>query len=542
MLFRSGPRVVVLTGQPGAGSTRLATWLGERATEMGVANVLFARHAGAVDDGLPGAIARWLRADGLDGEAAFRWVHSLADAAGPVLPEEVPALVERLAPAEPPRVRFRDERERARPLRTFVDALARRGPVVVVLDDAHLGPETDAVLHGLVGPSESDVSELSSNEEEDIDSLDPDDTSGVGRSRRRLLVVLTLPDGAEAPSGARVIRLAPLAASSVRALLEGGLGLGPTAAAHLEGRVAGNPGVAIETVRAAWRTGHLRAARGGAELVGDVPLVGGRGDRVRSVEGTTVGNALELAAILGEPVRIASWRAAARAAGLDGQERRPGGELPAQGTTVDLDAVVQFALAEGLLVAHTRGIDQGWSFAAGVREALEEQAKAGGRASRWHRAAATATVRVQSAERLARHLLGSGEPEAAIPWIRRAANAEIDSGDRRVADARVQLLEEALDAAGVPVVAAARAEVAWLKARVRRLLGDPNGALVAAERGLAIARNVGSVPDEVRCVSERAEALRMTGRPAEARAGLEQVEAAARASRDPALEIGRAHV
>ena len=123
---RLGPRVVVLTGQPGAGATRLATWLGERATEMGVANVLFARHAGAVDDGLPGAIARWLRADGLDGEAAFRWVHSLADAAGPVLPEEVPALVERLAPAEPPRVRFRDERERARPLRTFVDALARR--------------------------------------------------------------------------------------------------------------------------------------------------------------------------------------------------------------------------------------------------------------------------------------------------------------------------------------------------------------------------------------------------------------------------------
>ncbi len=215
----------LVLGPTGSGRTHLLTWLGERATELGVAHVL------RVNPGDDPALAarRWTRATGL-AESALR-----AHLATRLPAAHLPLALGLCAPGAAGGVRFDSPRDRALALARLLVVTSDR-PVVVLFDDLHTSADAAAMARELAGA--------------------PGPLLVVGSADETIL-----PDAPERAlvDGLRAVRLTlnPWSHAASFALLHALLPLEGQVASALVERAAGNPRWLVEVVAAAMRASAL---------------------------------------------------------------------------------------------------------------------------------------------------------------------------------------------------------------------------------------------------------------------------------------------
>ncbi len=465
---RQVARVVVLRGPSGYGKSRLAEWIGRRAHEVGAAEVFTGTHQAVVGprDGLAGLMGRALRAHGLD-------QHELRDHIEQLLPD-APSWTGQGAEAlcvpflrTPPKrevLRLETASERNAVVSRIVRELARGRVSVVLLDDVQWGRESLEWASWVLerqdaGPA---VIVLTAQEEALVEQVDEDD---------RL-------DQLE-DAGAQILHIGPLDPETRRDLSRSLLVLEPALADRLADRTAGNPLFAVQMVGDWVARGLLENGEQGFGL-----KVGSTGDtlplpeaveavwdaRTRSVlaDDPHWERPLWIAALLGMDVQHVEWTTACRLAGTQSSPQ-----------------LVLRLLAERLAVldpANPGGAGTVWRFAHGMlRETLVDAAERSEHAANLHRACADTLMERSTisnedlADRLARHLLGAGDREAAIDALFDASVAVQRSALPR-AVARMELREELLEAVETGPPSTRRVDGWYQMARMERLQGNLAGA------------------------------------------------------------------
>ncbi len=140
------PGVIVLEGAAGTGKTRLGSWLGERAHEVGAARLLHAHHAAqpGPGDGLTPMLARALRTAGLNGDALVERVARALEAppADPLVAAVAALLAGEVTDDTSISVRLQTAEERGVVVRRALGRLAVERALVVLLDDVVWAPDT----------------------------------------------------------------------------------------------------------------------------------------------------------------------------------------------------------------------------------------------------------------------------------------------------------------------------------------------------------------------------------------------------------------
>ena len=461
-----GTRVVVLEGPTGAGKSRLARWLAERADETGAATVL-----GAVHGPIPGPasgiapmVARHVGAVGLEHADALRRIERVLRFEGESTPDEWAALAELVAP-EPERadgesaageggarVRFGSAEERHALVLRVLRRAAKRRPVLVWLDDVQWG--ADAIgfaAHALASNAAfaAPILFVATVRDEEL----PDRRDEAERLEQLVR-----------ERGVSRLALRPLGRTAHAGLVRGLLGLTGDLARRVEERTAGNPLFAVHLVDEWARRGELvstprgYALRAGARV--ELPRDVGRlwRERVQAVMQERSADervALELAAVLGQDVDADEWREVAEEAG------------------VGLDDGVADALVRRRLA---RREERGLVFAHGmVREAIETLAREEGRAALHHRACAAVLARSTdpaSAERIGRHLLAAGAPADALEPLLDGARRHLRFGDLRAALTLLDARDEAMRELRVPARDDRWGDGWIVRARAHKLLGQ----------------------------------------------------------------------
>ncbi len=424
------PHVVMLEGPAGIGKTRQANWLAHRAHEVGVADILSARHSPieGTNDGIARMFANRLRCTGLPREKILSRVRD-SYAADDGLDESglhhCMALTDLLSAGADPnfdeskqKIRFASPQQRYIVWKRLLERLARRRPLVMVLDDVQWGSDTLQFVEYVL--------------------------EGTSRRKLSLLIVMTVrSDQLENnPLATRLITsiagrplvqrldVDPLPGAHHRELIENLLKLEPHLAEQVAERTAGHPLFAIQLVGDWVERNLLEPGEEGFHLTTDeapeLPenlrsLLRARierivGQRVDDPAGPALAS-LEMGAILGRDVEMREWRRLC--------------ELSAIAPPVEL---LRRLSVQSLI--HIS--DYGWSFANGaLREMLEGIASSQGRLADYHRRCVQMLQDLYDPEqsslapRLARHLMAAGEYERtlaplveAIEYHRRLGNYE----------------------------------------------------------------------------------------------------------------------
>jgi eukaryotic-like serine/threonine-protein kinase len=246
------PHVVVLSGAPGVGKSRLGEWIGERASETGTARFVSIQ---AGDDALWKGFLGYLRCGGLEGEELrLRLAQTLTQSSAPDLAGD----------AEPP-PNWRPESEGIRTLhdallgqagmgqserisavQRLLSVLSSKRPLVLLLDDASGYPERLDLVQRVLGATELLAPEL--------------------------LIVLTVDDRGALPAWllgsdrCRQLPLAPLSDVQIRRVIESLAPLAPTTASRVVALASGNPMFAVHVVRAWAEAGALEPRQAGLTL------------------------------------------------------------------------------------------------------------------------------------------------------------------------------------------------------------------------------------------------------------------------------------
>ncbi|HET8625891.1 MAG TPA: AAA family ATPase, partial [Thermomicrobiales bacterium] len=384
-------------------------------------------------------------------------------------------------------------------VRDYLAALAARRPLVLLLDDLHWAdPGSLDLLRVLArGLAGTPLLLLATYRRDEL-------------TRRHPLYAL-LPLLVREARAAR-LDLRPLDEAGLRALVAG-YALPPEdeapLVAYLRERSEGNPFFAGELLRALAEEGGLRRA-GAAWDLGDLGAVGvppllrqvidARVDRL----GEETRELLVAAAVVGQEVPLALWRAVARA---------------------DEDALlaVMERAAEARLLVETPGGD-GVRFAhALIREALYE-GMLGPRRRALHRrvAGALAAGPAPDPDAVAHHFQRAGD-ERAIEWLVAAGERAVRAHAYQTATARFEAALAWLEEGGDP------AERAWLLFRLGVVWrsADPRRAVAALDAALALAADDAALA--ALAVVYRGLALAMHGDQPRGLAGIEAGAAALRA-------------
>jgi hypothetical protein len=393
------PGLLVLRGAAGVGKSSLARWLCERAHEAGGARVFVARHTAAqgAESGLGPMMRRHLESHGAELPAAARL--AWARLGGSALDGEA------LAAAVGGELRPAGE---ARAIVRYLRACGRNRTVLLWLDDVQWAP---AAVRALL-----------------------EQVTGVGA---RLMVVATqTPEGPSVAPAECTVRLGALSEQAHNQLVGSILGLAPSVGAMVAARTLGQPLIAVHLVSDWVQRGWLVPGAGGFRLrAGVEPTVP---TEVRALWARRLGllsrearHLLELAAVLGEGTSVDLWRATATRLGLDLSSQTRDAAARAELLSVDQEGV---AFAHGMLA-----------------ESLVERCQEAGRAVGFHGAASEELRAIKGdVTEIARHCVGAGEHEEALPWLILSAHAAGMRSDRTSTHARLHACDLALEAAGLP--------------------------------------------------------------------------------------------
>jgi eukaryotic-like serine/threonine-protein kinase len=439
----ASPRLVLLHGTAGAGKSRIAEFVCERAEEVGGASTLRVVHdpVPTPATGLRGMIARTFGCVGLGRDEVRERLREQLAAEGVDDPYEWEAMTEFISPAEEwvgdseQPVQFVDPRQRNVLLQRVLARRAAKRPLILWMDDVQWGSQGLSLAEHLL-----DVSSLASGP---------------------VLIVLTVRDEALAERPTEARRIAELARREgavqlevpllgerdSRRLIREVLGLEGDLAQAVEMRAGGNPLFAVQLVGDWVRRGLLQAGERGFRMKGrampvlllpvDIHQIWqDRLDRLVDGLGGDALETLELAAALGLQVDIFEWNHA-----CDGARLRADPGLS--------DALLSDGLAEPT--------DSGFAFANELlRETLERAAREAGRWSALNEACATMLeTRYPSgargvARRLGTHLVEAGQLDEAARQLGEAAWELVDANEYRQALQVVAQREEALHALGAP--------------------------------------------------------------------------------------------
>ncbi len=305
----AGVRAVVLRGAAGVGKTRLATWLQERAHELGLAATMRATHTslGALGDGLGPMVARHAGLMGLDGEALDARCARLAAMFGMEQELVWRGLADIASPGQ--RDGGPDASWRLAALHLYVMWIGMARPTIVVLDDVQWGHEAIEFARHVL----TERTEITGGDTRSLFVLVVQEEGLRGRDDERdaLDALLAHPFASE-------IEVPPLPPDAQRELCWRGLQLTPGLATRVARRSGGSPYFAIQLVDDWIQRGLLTSGEEGfglsTETVGDdVETVQHLWDRqvervVARGGGPAIKPALEAAALLGLHVHLEEWR------------------------------------------------------------------------------------------------------------------------------------------------------------------------------------------------------------------------------------------
>ena len=492
-----GPRLVTLEGYSGLGKSHLATWMAERAHELGNATVLPVYHGP-----IPGKLPPLLRmVEGYFGanrmlrdsaRARIAWVlarQGLRDE------YEIDALTELIQPSDElpdpdgSAVHFATPAERYALVDRVLERQTKRRPVILLIEDAQWGLDALGFVERLLATPRAEplrVLVLMTMRQRIGEARTPE-----GQSIERLL---------ERPEASR-IDVGLLAEGEVLALVRDLLGLSGELAHELAARAGGGPLFAVQLVSDWIQRGLLVPEGRGFRLKPgartDLPddiheLWKSLLDRILAGFPPRARIGLELAAALGRQVDDKEWSALCARQGI---------RVP----TRMRDALV----ARNLAVR----FDGGWGFVHGLlQESVERGAREAGRL-RDHHKLCVGLLRDMSAppDRLGRHLLAAGETRDAIDALLAAAERAWAVDDYGAAADLLTRRERAMERIGFTVEDARWGDGWVLRSLVVWRMGDRPSAEALARRAEEGAKRYGWLGVEVKTLDVQARMARFRG-------------------------------
>ena len=503
-------RALVLRGAAGCGKSRLAEWLCERANQLGAAIPLKATHSQipTASDGLGPMLARHLRTVGLDHEPARLRIRKALMHARGLSAMDLNGLAQCTNPI-PGGTAAPSARQRHALLARVLGQLAIERPLIVWLDDA-------------------------------MWSFDAITFAGLAMAWPRdapILLILTVREEAlpERPQAAEALAelvgqqrcatqaVGPLSPTDSAQLVGQLLGLDNLLAARVETRTRGNPLFAVQLVGDWVQRGVLELGDGGYRLRPgtDIELpstlqqvCSDRLERLLADRSDEERRALEVAAVLGQEVDVAEWRAVLEAAGLG---------VPW--------SLVEALIDHNLARAGDGGVIAGWSFIHGMlRESIVGMARRLERDREHHARCAEVLAQLPSRSdlRVGLHHFESGDRNAAIGPLLEGANVATLDGQLRQSLAVLDLVSEAMD--GLPASDPRRGLAMCIRGRTHQRAGDLEATLDQGLRLETVAREHGWTLSLARAHGLMGNVARQRGDTKEAKAQFEaaqvQLEAA----------------
>lgn len=160
------PHACIIRGQTGIGKTRLATWIQERAHEVGGALILSTTHAqdATADSGLARMVTRALNCGGLSRQKVYERVLSILSASAvnhETADLDAMAMTQLIAPGDEllspngPRITLNNARERAITLIRLLHHLCRERPAILWFDDLHWSQDSIECVRLLLSEPET---------------------------------------------------------------------------------------------------------------------------------------------------------------------------------------------------------------------------------------------------------------------------------------------------------------------------------------------------------------------------------------------------
>ncbi len=479
-------RAAVLHGRAGAGKSRLASWLCERAHELGQAEVLEVTHGEVAgpSDGLGAGLARWLRVAGLSDDARDARITRLVAAMEGDEADRRAAL----ALTDPRGGGFPSAHARHAALHRLLARIAEDRPLIVRIEDVQWG--ADALSFAVYALSRAAAGGPPILFLGTCRELPPDTLAA-----RLLDRLLGLP-------GARRVEVGPLPPGRRTRLIEELLHLEGDLADAVERRTAGNPLFIVQLVGDWVDRGVLvPGARGfqlrsgeTADLPDDLHAVWQyRVTRALRGRSAIEVRAVKLAALLGMTVDRGEWTDACRAVGAHAS-----------------NALVEDLFGAGLAEADPRGPQAGWSFVHGMlRESLVREAEAAGEADTLRRGCVAMLEERRGRDagvalRLGRYRLALGDTERAVDLLSEGAWAAVRDSEYLAAEAALAEREAALTTLAPPPDDRRWAEGWIMRARVARRRDHPVEASSWTGRALTCARRAGFADLSCQALREQA--------------------------------------
>lgn len=426
-------RAVVISGTEGSGTSRLATWLAQRAHEVGASSNIRAYFSDSQGSGfgLAPMIKRFLRAEGCDRVTAEERVASHMHSLGTTSQQEITAITELLAPFKNEKDEFKSyfnsESERFSAIRVFTEAQCKIRPIVMILDDAHLSEQALKFVEYMLKSRRISVSSVLI-----LITMSPE---GVPPECRTTIQTLLKSEQVKS------LTISALALEHRRHLVQEMLGLDPDLAAMVEASTGGNPHFAVQLVGEWVVKGLLKHGPSGFTIAkGELPPIPRSWESVwnrrldEALENIPDARAAEVAAVLGVEIDHQEWRTTC---GL---------------LDIDIPPILLAELMNRHLAKGNRFTGQ-WSFSHSlVKEALIAQARTRGDLKKIHLAASKAlsdSSSPQISTRLGRHLMAAGEYEKAAESLLVGAKEHKHLGMSNQALAILKQREDCLSILGV---------------------------------------------------------------------------------------------
>jgi serine/threonine protein kinase/tetratricopeptide (TPR) repeat protein len=477
---RRHAQALLLHGASGAGKSRLAEWMLERAHEVGAALTLKVSHSkqGGAAEGFARALSQHLGCGGLTPEAIYQRCLALLTRLGrPDDALDARVLTELLSPCGDrsagalPATKTAPALRDAVIHRLLIDLAARR-PLMVWVDDIQWGPESLRLM-------EYTLSRQRAHDAPVLFLVTLNDETLRPATSRSLDAFATRPQ-------VKRVEVGPLPERDHLALVHQLLRLKGTLADQVAARTSGNPLFAIQLVGDWVDRGVLVVGREGFELRDgeDAPLpddihqlwrarLDDLLNRFPATHRPAALRCLELAATLGRDVDMSEWRTVCDLQGVT---------PPPHFVTLMLTARL------------ARRTDAGWSFDHGMFcESVQRLAAEQGRATDHHRACADMLRAYYDngqralAARYAQHLIASDQQDAALSPLLMAANEAANAGEFDRAQALLLTRADALTALGLPPDDPRWAESYLCEAAMRASQGLLDDALRALSQAQPIA-------------------------------------------------------